>query len=99
MDVDFATACLESLLRRHGDLIARPPRPAKVAVTLSEEDFGLVVAKDAGGYDNKDANRPFALVEALLAAKQAAHGDLFSQITRSIALIDFMRNATSTLQM
>ncbi|VDD81570.1 unnamed protein product [Mesocestoides corti] len=105
LDVDFATACLESVLRYHGDVIVRPPKAPAAAATTVESDFGgddlgMFVAKATmGGYSNVDATRPLALVEAVLAAKGVAHETLFSQITRSIALIDFIRNATNTLQM
>ncbi|KAL5106631.1 WD repeat-containing protein 36 [Taenia crassiceps] len=111
LDFDLATACLESVLRYHGDLIARPPKaPASITtkqfnVGLDDDDdgpFGLgdMVAAETGCYnDHLDADRPLELMEAVLEAKRASHAVLDMQITRSIALVDFVRNATSTLQM
>ncbi|CDI97820.1 WD repeat containing protein 36 [Echinococcus multilocularis] len=112
LDFDLATACLESLLRYHGDLIARPPKaPATITTkhfNLDLDDdgdggsFGLgdMVAAETGCYnDHLDADRPLELMEAVLEAKRASHAVLDEQISRSIALVDFVRNATSTLQM
>lgn len=91
LDADLATACLKFILNTHGDLIARPPKlPSSDAQQLEFESLGV---------HQHPENRPLALVESLLASKKTAHANLFGQITRSIALIDFMRNATSTLQM
>ncbi|KAH9278744.1 WD repeat-containing protein 36 [Echinococcus granulosus] len=112
LDFDLATACLESLLRYHGDLIARPPKaPATITTkhfNLDLDDdgdggsFGLgdMVAAETGCYnDHLDADRPLELMEAVLEAKRVSHAVLDEQISRSIALVDFVRNATSTLQM
>lgn len=108
LDVDFATACLEGVLRFHGDLIARPPR-APVANQSSEEDqtavnlldiLATVEGSRTGTFNGTlDAARPLELVEAVLEAKRESHNILNAQVSRSIALVDFVRNATNTLQM
>lgn len=101
LDVDFATACLESALRRHGDLIARPPTTNTEGI-VQEADFGVVIADDMvvkKTTETQPYRTPFQLVEQVLEAKRCAQTSLFGQITRSIALIDFVRNATCALQM
>lgn len=63
-------------------------------------DFGLdaMLAEETDRYNDRlDAGRPLELVEAVLEAKRDAHSVLNMQISRSIALVDFVRNATSTL--
>ncbi|KAM7534686.1 hypothetical protein Aperf_G00000117711 [Anoplocephala perfoliata] len=110
LDVDLATACLESLLRFHGDLIARPPKAptaSQIDHQSTDEDgdgmnFLDVVATVEGSRvgtfnDHLDAGRPLELVEAVLEAKRISHNVLSIQVSRSIALVDFVRNATNTL--
>ncbi|VDO12614.1 unnamed protein product [Rodentolepis nana] len=111
LDVDFATACLDCLLRFHGDLIARPPKAPTVSRAdhqSSDDNEGVdildvvatVEGSRAGTFnDALDAARPLELVEAVLEAKRESHNVLNMQISRSIALVDFVRNATNTLQM
>ncbi len=97
-DIDFAAACLECVLRRHGELIARPPTMA----TAAEDDFGKVVAETIMPKEissDSDKETPFKLVDSVLRAKRDSQATLYAAITRSISLIDFVRNATCTLQM
>ncbi|VDL55749.1 unnamed protein product [Hymenolepis diminuta] len=111
LDVDFATACLESLLRFHGDLIARPPKAPTASrvdhLSLDENEavnlldvVATVEASRVGTFnDALDSARPLELVEAVLEAKRESHSVLNMQVSRSIALVDFVRNAINTLQM
>lgn len=109
--MDFATACLESLLRFHGDLIARPPKAPTASradhQSLDENEVvnlldvvATVEASRVGTFnDALDSARPLELVEAVLEAKRESHSVLNMQVSRSIALVDFVRNAINTLQM
>uniref|UniRef100_A0A183SPV9 Utp21 domain-containing protein n=1 Tax=Schistocephalus solidus TaxID=70667 RepID=A0A183SPV9_SCHSO len=97
LDVDFATACLEGVLRRHGEVIARP---SHFLSTTKSPDFDETVVLETMSNQQQTGteNLAFALVEEALKAKRSSQTMLFSQITRSIALVDFIRNASCTLQ-
>ncbi|VDN15671.1 unnamed protein product [Dibothriocephalus latus] len=98
LDVDFATACLEAVLRRHGEVIARP---SAFLSTAKSADFDQAVVRETISNQPEPVteNLAFELVEEALRAKRSSQTMLFSQITRSIALVDFIRNASCTLQM
>ncbi|VDM19113.1 unnamed protein product, partial [Hydatigera taeniaeformis] len=83
LDFDLATACLEGLLRYHGELIARPPKaPTSIPTkpfSADQDDSGdagsfclgdMVAAETGCRNDHLDADRPLELMEAVLEAKR-----------------------------
>ncbi|KAL7053791.1 hypothetical protein AAHC03_026813 [Spirometra sp. Aus1] len=99
LDVDFATACLESVLRRHGEVIARPSYFLNSTTRSPGFDQAVVLETLPDQKQTATENLAFALVEEALKAKRSSQTMLFNQITRSIALVDFVRNASCALQM
>nr|VZI24586.1 unnamed protein product [Spirometra erinaceieuropaei] len=99
LDVDFATACLESVLRRHGEVIARPSHFLNSTTRSPGFDQAVVLETLPDQKQTATENLAFALVEEALKAKRSSQTMLFNQITRSIALVDFVRNASCALQM
>ncbi|KAF8566818.1 hypothetical protein P879_04819, partial [Paragonimus westermani] len=96
LDVDLACVCLESLLLRHGDLLlVKPSDHAQIETTdnVGNQIHALLSTEHL-------ANKPSLtteLVSKAVAAKARAASLLTRRLTRSICLVDFIRNPTTTL--
>ncbi|KAF7262009.1 hypothetical protein EG68_00749 [Paragonimus skrjabini miyazakii] len=96
LDVDLACVCLESLLLRHGDLLLVKPSDhvqIRASDNVGDQIHALLSAEHV-------VNKPpltVELVSKAIAAKTKAANLLTRRLTRSICLVDFIRNPTTTL--
>ncbi|TGZ71510.1 hypothetical protein CRM22_002595 [Opisthorchis felineus] len=101
LDVDLACVCLESVLHRHGDLILNTVSKTntQVANKSSEIDGQIDAILSCEQHSSDFLSHPtLQLISRAVEAKEKA-GTLFTRrLTRSICLVDFIRNPTTTLQ-
>ncbi|CAH8587279.1 unnamed protein product [Dicrocoelium dendriticum] len=101
MDVDLACVCLEGVLQRHGDLLLHPYNKSveptfHASGTLEQHLNELLSTRDRES-NAVSSNATLSLVSHAILAKNKAANLLTRRLTRSICLIDFIRNPTTAL--
>ncbi|VDP70052.1 unnamed protein product [Echinostoma caproni] len=96
LDVDLACVCLETILQRYGDLLFT--RPGLVDLQGPVESIeGHVQSLLADDVHLGEDNETLRLVSKAVQAKSASQSLLTRRVTRSICLVDFIRNPTTVL--
>ncbi|KER27125.1 hypothetical protein T265_05748 [Opisthorchis viverrini] len=101
LDVDLACVCLESVLHRHGDLILNTvcTTNTQVADKSSEIDGQIDAILSCEQHSDDFLSHPtLQLISRAVEAKEKTSTLFTRRLTRSICLVDFIRNPTTTLQ-